>query len=111
MEKAIDMLDEVKESIINAYELKSSQPRKTLSKMMDEETWMNAKKAVELGFADRLLEDVKLMPDIEGYSFAASAAEKVLINKITEKVKPEEDTVTLGRSVEDLRASLYKKLL
>lgn len=112
MEKAIDMLDEVKESIINAYELKSSQPRKTLSKMMDEETWMNAKKAVELGFADSLIEDSKLMPDIEGYSFAASMAEKVLINKITEKVKPEEkNTVSLGRSVDDLRASLYKKLL
>ncbi len=110
MEKAIDMLSEVKESIINAYELKTSQPRKTLSKMMDEETWMNAKKCIEMGFADGLVEDSKLIADPEAYSFSASIADKVLINKITEKIKPTEE-VKPGRSVDDLRASLYKKLL
>ena len=110
MEKAIDMLEEVKAAIINAYELRTSQPRKTLSKMMDEETWMNAKKCVELGFADALIEDSKLIADNEAYSFSASMAERVLINKITEKMKPTEE-VKSGRSVDDLRASLYKKLL
>ena len=56
MEKAIDMLASVKESIINAYERKTGLPRKTLARMMDEETWMDANKAVELGFADGILE-------------------------------------------------------
>lgn len=112
MEKAIDMLDEVKNSIINAYELKTSQSRKTLSKMMDEETWMNAMKAIELGFADGLIEDQKKMPGSEAYSFSASNAERVLINKITEKIKPEEEIpVIMGRSVDELKASLFKKLL
>ena len=60
MEKAIDMLSEVKESIINAYEIKTSLPRKQLAKMMDDTTWMNAKKAMELGFADDILTDNKL---------------------------------------------------
>ena len=55
MSKAIDMLSEIKESIINAYELKTNLPRDEISKMMDSETWMNAKKAVELGFADDIL--------------------------------------------------------
>ena len=64
MQKAIEMLDEVKQSIINAYELKTGQPRKTLSKMMDEETWMNAMKALELGFVDGLLEVG--LPEIDG---------------------------------------------
>ena len=49
------MLDEVKESILNAYELKTGQPRQSLSDLMDAESWMNAKKAVELGFADKIL--------------------------------------------------------
>lgn len=112
MEKAIDMLSEVKESIINAYEIKSGQPRKTLSKMMDEETWMNAKKAVELGFADGLLEDAKLMPDPTSYAFSASAVERALINKISEKADPKEkEPEVTGRSVDELKASLYKKLL
>lgn len=55
MQKAIDMLSEVKESILNAYEAKTHQSRTKLSHMMDEESWFNAKKAIELGFADELL--------------------------------------------------------
>ena len=56
MQKAIDMLGEVKESIINAYELKTSLSRAKLSRLMDAETWMNANMAVELGFADGILQ-------------------------------------------------------
>ena len=55
MQKAAAMLDEVKESIINAYELKTGLSRAKLSHLMDDETWMNAVKAVELGFADGIL--------------------------------------------------------
>ena len=55
MQQAIDMLDEIKESIINAYELKTGQTRTKIAHMMDAETWFNAKKAVELGFADEIL--------------------------------------------------------
>lgn len=49
------MLDEVKDSIINAYELKTGLSRAKLAHLMDDETWMNAVKAVELGFADGIL--------------------------------------------------------
>lgn len=55
MKKAIKMLDEVKESIMNAYEIKSGLGRDKISKLMDAESWFNAKKAVELGFADKIL--------------------------------------------------------
>lgn len=55
MQKAIDMLSEVKESILNAYEIKTGLSRAKLSHLMDAETWMNANKAVELGFADDIL--------------------------------------------------------
>ena len=55
MQKAKDMLDEVKESIINAYQLKTGMSRAKISHLMDSETWMNAYKAVELGFADDIL--------------------------------------------------------
>ena len=55
MKKAVKMLDEVKESIINAYEIKTGLARDKISKLMDAESWFNAKKAVELGFADKIL--------------------------------------------------------
>ena len=56
MKQVMAMLDEVKESIMNAYEIKTDLPRQKLSNMMDSETWMNVHKAIELGFCDGLLE-------------------------------------------------------
>lgn len=55
MEKAIEMLEGVKDSIINAYVLKTGLSRAKLSRLMDAETWMDATKAVELGFADDII--------------------------------------------------------
>ena len=55
MEKAIEVLNEVKESIINAYAAKSGLSHARIANLMSNETWMNAKKAVELGFADEIL--------------------------------------------------------
>ncbi len=55
MEQTITMLEEVKESILNAYVQKSHQSRETLSQLMSEETWMNAEKALELGLVDGIL--------------------------------------------------------
>ena len=63
MEKAIATLNEVKESIINAYAAKTGLSRNRISKLMSDETWINAKKAVELGFADEILFDEKPSPD------------------------------------------------
>ena len=56
MQKAISMLDEVKESIINAYEIKTGLSRAKLSHLMDAETWMDANSAIEMGFADEIMQ-------------------------------------------------------
>ena len=106
MQKAIDMLDEVKESIINSYEIKTSLPRKQLSRMMDETTWMNAKKAIELGFADGILTDEKVAADVAAFSFSSKAVEMALVGKLTAKVQPEETNKPAGRSVEELKKRL-----
>ncbi len=55
MEKAIAVLEEVKESIINAYVRKTNLSRAKISRLMDEETWMNTEKALQLGFVDGIL--------------------------------------------------------
>ena len=56
MQRAIDMLKSVKDSIINAYELKTGMSRTKLAHLMDAETWMDANKAFELGFADEIIQ-------------------------------------------------------
>ena len=64
MEQAITTLNEVKESIINAYAAKTGLRHNRIADLMSNETWMNAKKAVELGFADEVLyEDQKPEPE------------------------------------------------
>lgn len=89
MEKAIATLNEVKESIINAYAAKSGLSHNRISKLMENETWMNAKKAVELGFADEVLFEA-VEPD-----------EPEEEEKPDEKEKPEDDKGI------HLEASLY----
>lgn len=86
MEKAIDLLESVKESIINAYEIKTGLDRKTLSKMMENETWMDCHKAIELGFADGVLEkEFSPATNTSGVLFSQKAVDKALVNRISEK--------------------------
>ena len=84
MWKAIQLLDEVKESIINAYQIKTGLSRDELSKLMDGETWMNALKAKELGFCDKVLYTGELdLPDnTAGFSFGRRAAAACLMNRV-----------------------------
>lgn len=58
-------MEEVKESIINAYEMKTHLSRSKIAKMMSDETWLNAKKAKQLGFVDGILFDKEKMPQAE----------------------------------------------
>ena len=87
MQKAIAMLDEVKESIINAYELKTGMSRAKLAHLMDAETWMNANKAIERGFADGVLADEKkqVTHDDVTFSFSRRAVTNSLLNKVQRK--------------------------
>ena len=48
-------LEAVKEGIINAYEAKTGLSRARLSKLMTDETWMDAQKALDLGFVDEIV--------------------------------------------------------
>lgn len=93
MQKAIAMLSEVKESIINAYEIKTGLSRSKISRMMDEESWMNAQKAVELGFADEILYINNADPKIsDGLMFSRSTVVNSILNKLKQQ---EKSTITL----------------
>ncbi len=96
MLRAKTFLDEIKESIINAYELKTGLSRFQLSEMMDAETWMNAHKAVELGFADGILfTETHAQNSGEALIFSRSAVTASLLSKF-----PRKSTGTLIESLE-----------
>lgn len=105
MKKAIGMLNEVKESIINAYELKSGMDRAKISKMMDSETWFNAKKAVELGFADEVLYGEASVP--EG-SRAMLYTPITVTNSFVHKLEPKKTSE--GRVKKTLASDLEHRL-
>lgn len=130
MQKAIDMLDEVKESIVNAYAIKTGLTRARLAHLMDAETWMNANKAIELGFADDVIAKAKQAEEpadsgdgemeVSAVLFSRKAVNAALVNKLEKhfsqpkptaaqqagipapEAEPQPPAPRTGRSVDDL---------
>ena len=93
MKKAVEMLDEVKESIINAYELKTGLSRAKIAHLMDNETWMNAYKAKQMGFADGILyRDADEKADEEEEEIEVGTEETTEPEEETEPESPEEES-------------------
>ena len=86
MQKAIDMLGSVKDSIINAYEIKTGLSRAKLSHLMDAETWMDANKAVELGFADGILHRIGDTANMEIPNVSMLFSQTAVVNSLKEKM-------------------------
>ena len=106
-------LDEVKESIINAYEIKTGMNRTKISHLMDAETWMDANSAVEMGFADEILQrsvtDEIEIPQVS-MVYSQAAVTNSLKDKIAAKckIKPKtEESKTKAESLMD-RLNLLK---
>ena len=114
MEKACQMLDEVKQSIINAYHLRTGRSEVQLGHMMEDETWMNAKRAIELGFADGMLTDeVRQHSEDEALEFAAHSVDRAIACKMRAKAPapaPAEPPKPVGRKVDDLMKQLIELL-
>lgn len=112
MRRAIQLLDEVKESIINAYQIKTGLSRQKLGEIMDAETWFNAYKARELGFCDEVLyedEAAPEKPEKPDFLFSARTATLQLVNRLRAalpqpepepKPEPEPDTPELTDTAE-----------
>ena len=108
MRRAIQMLDEVKESIINAYEIKTGLSRTRLSHLMDAETWMNANKALELGFCDEIMfhrEEAEPTPE-DSFLYSRRAVTNCLLNKLKARA-PKPESRVKAADLEKRLALLY----
>lgn len=111
MEKAIRMLEAVKDSIVNAYALKTGLGWEQISRMMDAETWMDASKAVELGFADGIIQPTSMgatAAQKPGLLFSRQAADLVLVNKLEQLCPVTPTAITSADEVD--AAALYERL-
>ena len=86
MQRAIEMLGSVKDSIINAYEIKTGLSRAKLSHLMDAETWMDANKAVELGFADEIMKRSVETENVAAPTVSMLYSKANVVNSLMEKI-------------------------
>ncbi|HFV2766759.1 TPA: head maturation protease, ClpP-related, partial [Streptococcus agalactiae] len=111
MAKVIEMLGEIKESIINAYELRTGLSRTKISHLMDSESWFNAKKAVELGFADKVLFEKEETPEQDhqnSYTFSRVTAAHDLVVKLQASLQPPKPQKTIPFNQLEKRLNLLK---
>ena len=86
MQKAIEMLGSVKNSILNAYEIKTGLSRTKLSHLMDAETWMDANKAIELGFADEIMQRSAVTDEIPVPQVSMMFSRTEVVNSLMERI-------------------------
>lgn len=111
MRHQADVLDEIKESIINAYERKTGLSRTRLAKLMDEETWLSAYKAVQLGFADEVIGDADNAVKNE-MIFSQRITDRAIVARVHGGTKPAENgRNTRTRSEALSRLELIEKMI
>lgn len=86
LKQAIRVLTEIKEGLINAYELKTGMSRDDIGALMEKETWLSACSAVELGFADGILGEEEREPKAPEAAAAASGRACVWAQAETSKL-------------------------
>lgn len=83
MGSAIDMramaeaLDKIKGSLLQGYAAKSGRPPEEIAPLMAAETWLDAKDALDLGFADRIAEPVRIAARFDVARFRNAPSELI----------------------------------
>jgi ATP-dependent protease ClpP protease subunit len=110
MRKVADTLDKIRDSIVNAYQVKCHKDTQLIMDMMDEETWMTGKDAVEQGFADVVLDNVEITAyykndilNVNGLNFETSRFKNK--SKITEIMKTieKEGSIRMAKNGKDTK--------
>lgn len=86
MQQAKDALLQTNDNIILAYQEKTGLPKEQLQRMMDKNTTLSAREAVEMGFVDKISENSNYESKIDDYGMVASAVSGMLpISNLSEQ--------------------------
>ncbi|MBR3929691.1 MAG: Clp protease ClpP [Selenomonadaceae bacterium] len=103
---AIQMLAEIKEGIITAYETKTHLPREQISELMSAAAWLNAKKAVELGFADKIIGAENEAQDIQP---ARIFSQRAVTNSLSTAFRAQREAEKKKSGVKNLVKAVSKR--
>lgn len=70
MRKMADSLDKVRDSILGTYVRRTGADEERIVAMMAEETWFDAEDALELGFADKITDEVAIAAKAKGFDLS-----------------------------------------
>lgn len=108
MSRMLDSLKAVKEGIVNAYETKTGLSRARLSTLMSNETWMDAQKALDLGFVDEIVRGEAKQLDIPENAAVVNAIRRNYVNVpeflLKQRQQEEPETATPEPSGENQQA-------
>lgn len=90
MRAMAEALDKVKGSLVSGYAAKSGRTPEEVSALMAAETWFDASDAVAQGFADRLIEPVRIAANFDIGRFRN--APPVLVEQVEAEPEPGDDT-------------------
>jgi ATP-dependent protease ClpP protease subunit len=111
MGTAIDMramaeaLDKIKGSLLQGYAAKSGRAQEEIAPLMAAETWLDAKDALDLGFADRIAEPVRIAArfDVGRFRNAPPVLAEVVVD--ADEANPEHTAVADAEDEDEETAS------
>ena len=77
MRKTADTLDKISSELTDIYRKKTGLSYEALTEMMDEETWLNAEEAYELGFVDVISDSIKVAAKYDVSKFKNITQEEI----------------------------------
>src|SRR5690625_1965122 len=96
LRKEADVLEELENGIINIYQTKANISQEEIREKVDAETWMSAKTAVELGFADKLEGEEETEEKDEGTEIRTDEEKEEILNELKNTVEPKEEPKNEG---------------
>ena len=106
LEKQIEVLDQIKDTIISAYESKTGLSEDELSDLMDAETWLTAEEAKDKGFVDEVTKiEAKAVASINPRNFKhMKKTDKSVFDKFMSKI----NTVIAGidNDIKDIKSKM-----
>lgn len=107
LQKQIELLDTVKESILDIYCTKSKLSREEIAEKMNNEKWFRANEALEAGFIDEIVENDNSLENIKNISNELHIENFIHQDLLKEKLKEIENMKNTGgikmpKSVQEL---------
>jgi len=110
MRRSAELLDKIQSQLVEAYADRTGQSQEKISEMLNAETWLTAAEAVELGFADEILDQPAIAAHVDTNVFSRAPAAFKRMAKASAKATTAKEQVVMpeepkAASIGEIKAS------